>query len=227
MRMVPFTSPEHPPGALQIVLAAFLSAIVATGAVASLLGPEPVLATHSVPSPRIFWDCNVDGQPDESCARITMAGTGWDSARQARFTSAVSQWSANTDFDPYLGSGNLRQAFVAGQPACGAFTSGEYAVTCVWIIWVNPHYRIGDADVWFNTAGWVWNTGSAANLARVDFQGVAVHEIGHFLYLIDLSAANCGPVGDRYTMCGAATKAETFQVRDLEQDDKNAANTVY
>lgn len=73
----------------------------------------------------------------------------------------------------------------------------------------------------------MWNVNLAADLTKVDFYGVAVHELGHFLSLLDLGAGQCGPVGDRYTMCGAVNKAETNQLRNLETDDINAANSVY
>lgn len=203
------------------VLAGLQAGLVA----ALILFPPQASANHSVPNPKYFWDCNLDGLPDESCVRITMAGNGWDAARQARFTSAVNEWSGRTDFDPYLGSGNLRDAFV-DRAGCQAF-NGAYAITCRLTQWTGTFYRMADADVYFNTNGFQWNTAVAADLTKADFQGVAVHELGHFVRLIDLAAANCGPDLDPYTMCGAADKADTFRIRDLETDDINGTNSVY
>lgn len=197
--------------------------MVAAASFSSLLAAPVSFAGHTVPNPLVYWDCSLQGQPDESCVRITMAGGGWDANRQARFTEAVGHWQT-TDFDPYVGAGNLREAFVQGNPSCKAF-NGAYAVTCIPIQWDVNHWRITDANVWFNTAGFNWNTAIGADFNKADFRGVATHEVGHFLFLNDTAA--CGPVGDRYTMCGSATLAETFQVRDLETDDKNSANTVY
>ncbi len=209
---------------MQLALAALVGVLI--GMLLTGFVPSSVLAHHSVPNPKHYWDCDLDGVPDDTCVRITMAGNGWDLARTNRFTSAVNQWSNNTRFDPYLGPGNLREAFVDRAPACGPF-NGAYAGVCRLTEFKQTYYRMADADVYFNTAGHQWNTALAADLTKADFQGVAVHELGHFVRLIDLSAANCGPAGDRYTMCGAVTKAETFQLRDLEQDDKTSANNVY
>jgi hypothetical protein len=214
-----------------------LTAILAGGLCGALLAlsgfPMIALAGHSVPNPKAYWNCSPhDGSaPDESCLRITKAGNGWDASRKARFDAAVSVWSTNTDFDPQLGSQNLRQAFVDRHPPqnCGGnFDPAEYAVTCV-LFDVSPvtYHRVADADVYFNTAGWAWNVNLAADLTKVDFYGVSVHELGHFLYLKDLPGAACGPVGDRHTMCGAATKAETHQFRTLTNDDITAADSVY
>lgn len=54
-----------------------------------------------------------------------------------------------------------------------------------------------------------------------DGEGVIAHELGHAVFLLDLSCAP-GP-----TMCGSSTAAQSFHLRSLAQDDKDAANAVY
>jgi hypothetical protein len=229
--------PSHARGAVAGLARNIFTGILAgalCGALSALSGfPLIAQAGHSVPNPKAYWNCRPDdgSAPDESCLRITKAGNGWDASRKARFDAAVSVWSTNTDFDPQLGTQNLRQAFVDRHPPqnCGGnFDPTEFAVTCVLFDYSPATYdRVADADVYFNTTGWVWNVNLAADLTKVDFYGVSVHELGHFLFLRDLLGGECGPVGDRHTMCGAVTKAETHQLRTLGADDINAANSVY
>ncbi len=56
---------------------------------------------------------------------------------------------------------------------------------------------------------------------EVSFEGVLVHELGHWVYLKDL---NCNP---GVTMCNQMTEQGTYDAGTLATDDINAANSVY
>jgi hypothetical protein len=201
------------------------------GVLPALTVAGPAFANHSVPNPRWGFDCNGNHVIDDACITVEKTGPGWDTARVQRFQSAIVEWWSKTDYDPMAGTGPY-DAFADGRdPRCGnPFTDGgAYARTCIDAVWDDPggFWRIFDVDLYFNTDGHTWYTGTGSNLNRVDFRGVATHELGHFARLIDLSQAVCGPINDPYTMCGNADTTDTYRIRDLESDDITSANNLY
>jgi hypothetical protein len=97
---------------------------------------------------------------------------------------------------------------------------------------VISHFRITAADVFFNpnsdTPYSFDPTGVPAG--HRDFQGVATHEIGHWLRLVDVQGSDPGCIhnNQRDTMCGTFySEADSFFARTLTADDISSANTVY
>lgn len=86
-----------------------------------------------------------------------------------------------------------------------------------------------DANLPQGNRYWYGSTHSGLS-TDVDFQGVLTHELGHWVLLDDLGAANCN-VGDSiYTMCGALGADyddNSWRYRSLTTDDINAANIPY
>ena len=92
------------------------------------------------------------------------------------------------------------------------------------------YLQIIDADTYFNTGTFTYSFSSSGPPAgTVDFQGIATHEMGHWVLLNDLSDADaCIHNNQRDTMCGDFySEADTFFARTLTADDKTSANTVY
>ncbi len=199
------------------------------------------LATLSVPSPRWFWDSNNDGTPDDSGVSIDATGGGWTSTKLDRLNAAAATWKNNTDFDPGRDTNSTHEFYVDGSvPWCEtSWDPNVLQETCqTWqthYYQQDPtevhYYRILDKDTYTNTGDWSWWYGSthtgAENVA--DWQGVATHEIGHWVRLQHVPLASCAPGVDIETMCQTVRDVDddTWRFRSLTSDDITSANTVY
>lgn len=217
-----------------------IKALVA-GALLGLIVVSPAYATHSIPAPRWWWDLNDNRNPDPNDHIIgyQRVGGNWDLEKITDFQWAAAVWSSGTRWDPFSASdhgGTMRASFgVDGaQLWCGNWVSVEYAATCTRKIarkdgTIVDFYDIYDTDTGTNTAAYNWNYGSDSpadtpTYVEIDFRGTAVHEIGHGIFLDDVSSC-LSPV---VTMCGnVAPGLPTKDLRTLTTDDINAANSVY
>lgn len=197
---------------------------------------------HSVPSPRYFWDSNGNGRPDADWVRFRVGGNGWyDEARQ-RVGNAIDNWRNNTLYD--IQSANVQNNYIilySTTTRCTAWSSYLLAVTCRSNLgpYSGPegtYYKLTDTDIYFNTSYHTFWTGPYANYNYWDFYGILMHELGHTVRLIDLGDAFCTstdsygfyPAFQAYTMCSTPVNNEgSYRQRSLEDDDKNAANSVY
>lgn len=107
-------------------------------------------------------------------------------------------------------------------------------------LWIDTNTgRILESDIIFNNnPGYMWTDTGQNNFYREDIQGVATHEIGHFIGLAHAPGANTD-TGDVPTMSygngiwgsTAAFQADpnkvTLQLRSLAVDDQNAVNFLY
>ena len=206
------------------------AAVVASLVLALSGAVNTAVGSHSLPSDPTYWDCNVDGFADDTCVRGYRAGTGWNSARIARFNEAFAEWSGDTDFDPVAST--TGQAVYVNNNGCVADWSPYpfviLAAVCVSKVWrLDSYYRLTGTYTYFNPVladvGLSWWTGAGApNPNTIHFGGTLVHELGHWVYLKDLGCAA------GVTMCNTSeSEMDTFDQFSLETDDKNAANSVY
>lgn len=217
----------------------WLSILLIGAVVAALSLVAPVAATHSVPSPKLwFWDLGNDGDPDGSPG-VDAAGSGWTSLALDRLNGAINQWEANTSFNPHYVSSGYHKAYRDGtQPWCGYFYETDIMVTCTDYTERSTYFDIESADTFAQTDAnlpsginrfW-YGSAQSPYAGDVDFQGVMTHELGHWIRLVDLYSSDCNYGSGMYTMCGAVTnnfEVETWRMRTLTTDDMNAANTVY
>ncbi len=96
--------------------------------------------------------------------------------------------------------------------------SNVIAVTSVWYTRVGK--RIVEFDMLFNTK-FAWGD-STLNLAVMDLQNIAAHELGHSVGLADIYSSSCSAV----TMYGYSSYGET-QKRTLEQPDVTGLQKMY
>lgn len=221
---------------------------------ATLVFPVPAAASHSYPQPYpVFWDVGNNGTPDASVG-VDADGSGWTQAKLDRLTAATNGWAAATSFEPFRVVSGANKFFVDGSQDtayCSYPAEDEYlGATCVRksarTLPNQPgetYFDISQTHTTMTTSpplGWVWWYGSthSGSESSIDFQGVVVHELGHWLYLRDVYDNNastlpgCNYGTAMYTMCGApqdATTADddTWRLRGLTTDDISAANLLY
>lgn len=212
---------------------------------AGLTSPTPTTGTHMVPVPKYFWDPDQNGVPGPEPA-VRPAGGFWESVRLARLDAALAEWRNDTTFDPTRTSSGSQYAYVDGRdaPCLPNGWDGFLAVVCrtqvaVVIGTSISSYRITDLDVYFNMENptspdwWIGST-FTTDFARVDFQGIMTHELGHWVRLTDVyDDPSCAddPV-DRMTMCGVFPPDDrgrygSWRSRSLHSHDISAANAVY
>lgn len=202
--------------------------LIALTVVLSIATASPAVASHSLPNVPRYWDCNNDGLADDGCVKGYKAGTGWGAFNNAGWQWGFDQWSDNTDFDP--------QAYTSGQAVyvddrATCLTEGDghlsgtniLAITCTTATWrFDSYWDIGTAKIYFNPDV-AFHSGPTLPPppGTYSFHGVLTHELGHWVFLRDLSC-DPGP-----TMCGTANLSETYDISTLATDDINAANAVY
>lgn len=212
--------------------------------------PSRGLAAHSAPAPLHFWDPNNDSVPGPEPA-VDPSGSLWTSLELARLSDAVAAWTSNTTYDMTVVGTGEQDAYVDGrEPACnpgfGYFSPGgqKYlALVCrkedakLYPGSSIGYYDIWDFDLYFhmNTGNpeepdwWVGTTLSSED--RLHFQGIAMHELGHWIRLIDQPQGACTytPTGF-YTMCGTLTnggRLDSWRQSTLHADDIASANVIY
>lgn len=223
---------------------------VATAALLVVALPSGATATHSVPSPKYFWDPDNNNIPGPE-PKVDPSGGFWESLRYARLDAALAEWTNDTQFDPSRVSTGNQDAYVDGTVGpClpnGTFnqpTGTVLAVVCrqQTAIFQGPgptltHYRLTDLDVYFNMENpdspdwWIGST-LTSDPGRLDFQGVMTHELGHWIRLIDVyDSTSCTRTSEgQQTMCGdvrADGRLDTWRYRSLHSHDISSANAVY
>ncbi|MEA2622736.1 MAG: Matrixin [Chloroflexota bacterium] len=215
--------------------------------VAVVSSGSPAAAHLSVPGgDPWYWDTNNDGGPDP-VVHFNPAGLNWGgalgTALKDRYSAASGTWVGGTDWNP-VADRDVRAAGCFADAAChGVYFDGTDPSSKLVpgiaaynrISWTrkkdpgdNTWYRdISDSDITFNVFDYDWWVGAGAPAANTaDFQGILTHEMGHSIYLIDLTV--CDPAPNKETMCGKLTSTqETFEARTLTADDKASANQVY
>jgi hypothetical protein len=205
---------------------------IIAGVVFGVLITTPVLANHTVPAPRYWWDLDDDRvvDPGDSDIGFLPAGGNWTLEKHNDVGAATGTWRNPTHWDPFdANGGGVGRATVRvdGAHPCGVFHDVDLAVTCRVATarkdgTIIDFYDISDIDIGINLAQ-PWNYGADMPANVYDFRGALTHELGHGARLID-TAACLNPI---VTMCGSVTMAQTFQLRTIENDDFVSANTVY
>lgn len=217
--------------------------IIAALGMAYLVGfaaaaPRDALASHSIPSPRWWWDHNdnfvvdsTDGEPG-----YKKSGTGWGPDAQgndfgARFNEAIAVWKNNTDFDPKVVTTGVNDAWVDGRYIGGGpWPDGVFAQMERFAHNRGTFFDLYEQNLYVNTVDFLWWRQPGAPSASCSSwcfsaRGLFVHELGHGVRLVDLSGANCPPGP---TMCvSVSNPVDMDKYFSLATDDINGANAVY
>jgi hypothetical protein len=218
----------------------------------ALLLPGPAAASHSYPQPYPwYWDVGNDGTPDASVG-VDADGGGWTQSKLDRLTAATNDWAAATSFEPFRVVSGPNKFFVDGSQDtayCGTYPAqDEYlGATCVHksartlpgqpgetYFDISQTHTTMSTDPPLNWAWWYESTHSGSETS-VDFQGVVMHEMGHWLKLVDVygdTPSGCNFGTGMYTMCGepqsdTTADDDTWRLRGLTTDDISAANLLY
>jgi len=177
------------------------------------------------------------------------AAAVWTTARLDRLDTAADEWRVDSSFDPTLNrtvvtgtscfnSATCHGVWIDGFDPFGDLTDENiYAINYgAWVLRTDPgdntkYYDIDDWDVAFNTVGsghpvFTYSSAGSSDPNIIDFRGVATHELGHAIHLIDLYAG-CHYGASMETMCGAFDGVESTRLRSIQTDDINGANLVY
>jgi hypothetical protein len=214
-----------------------------------LVAPGASVATHMVPTPlKYYWDPDNNGAPGPEPV-LDPSGGFWESLRYARLDGALAEWRTETQFDPTRSTSSSVKVYVDGRlgPCISDWTpSGGTIIAVVCrdqVAGINPstgfqtYWKITDLDLFFNmevadSPNWWIGSTLTTDPGRLDFQGVATHEIGHMIRLIDVydSTSCTRTAADQMTMCGeirADGRLDTWRSRSLHTHDISSANAVY
>lgn len=228
----------RPPNRLR---SATVDVVVSLMLASLVVGPVPVAATHSVPSPHWFWDGDVNGVPDQYPEAFRLGGAGWYQNAINRTIEAVSHWAVSTNWNPRFENVNTNYFYIDRPPPqpCGTTPGSEVggwgpgiARVCTYAIYHHPVYnQIWRSNIFIKVDLGFWaGRYQATDPNLYDFRGTVTHELGHALRLTDISSAEpiCSSTGQLFaTMCPAPSIAYTYHWRTLQTDDINAANAVY
>lgn len=199
-----------------------------------LASPAQVLASHSVPGIPFFWDKDNDGIPEstDSVEYYQTAGTLWTTSRTDRLKAALGTWKNGTDWNPTYSCCSTNGVYIDGRELTDCFavwSATAIAATCVESIDRGSYWDIFETDISLNEDHWNFSwSASEPPSGFADAQGVLTHELGHGVFLIDLSGTGNCPPGP--TMCGLITSQQlpyTMDLRSLTSDDVASANYVY
>lgn len=197
---------------------------------------NPVGATHSVPSPRWFYDDDNDAIAEATDAdpRFQKLGTGWTAAQTSRYQEALAYWQSATDFNPVYATSAVNGLYMDGRdPAQCGYTWADIptaiGINCKNFSVKATYVDISQSWIYMNNDAFVFSAAyGAPQVGEYDLRGLMEHELGHSIRLVDLSGSNCPPGP---SMCGSITPsnaaAQTYALRSLTSDDINAANLVY
>lgn len=222
-----------------------LGPALVVGLLTALVSAPAARATHQLPNPPFFWDTNNDSVADPNAATIDADGAGWTQPKLDRLTEATDDWDNSTQWNPSRVVTGANNVYIDGTvDTCGINKDLQYAVTCVH--YTNRETSTGQlfkdislVNTTFNneltriSSAFFWWYGSAhsSDTNSVDFGGISSHEIGHWVFLNDLSGAACNYGPSMYTMCGiypiATADDDTWRTRNVTTDDINAVNIVY
>jgi hypothetical protein len=150
----------------------------------------------------------------------------------------VSKWEDAADgtvngFGPtILGSGSITSSTLtvdnaspdgANEVYFGSISdSGAIAITSVWGIFGGPpqNRELIEWDMVFDEADFGWSTSGESD--KMDFENIAVHELGHAFGLADLYTSACA----EETMYGYATEGETKK-QTLNAGDIQGISALY
>ncbi|MBI4004963.1 matrixin family metalloprotease [Candidatus Roizmanbacteria bacterium] len=100
--------------------------------------------------------------------------------------------------------------------------SNAIAVTIVWGIFSGPPFQrsLVEWDQVYDDVDYDWS--SSGEVAKMDFENIATHELGHSVGMKDLYTTSCS----QETMYGYASNGETIK-RDLNAGDVKGINSLY
>lgn len=131
-----------------------------------------------------------------------------------------------------LGNGNITNSVLTAESASpdgvnevyfgSVADSGAIAVTTVWGIFSGPtqNRKLVEWDMVFDQVDFDW--ASNGDVAKMDFENIATHELGHAVGMGDIYNSSCSSV----TMYGYATEGETKK-RDLAPADIEGVDKLY
>ena len=182
---------------------------------------------------------------------VRPAGTAsiWTTGRLDRLDSAADEWRVDSQFDPTLNrtvstgntcfdSASCHGVWIDGyDPFLDLTDESILAINYGFFVLRtdpgdNEKYKdIEDWDVLFNTTGsghpvFTYSSAGSSDTNIFDVQGVATHELGHSILLIDLYAG-CHRGTSMETMCGTVNGIESTRLRSIQTDDINGANLIY
>jgi len=154
----------------------------------------------------VSYYINSSGGPSGAESEIKAAAITWNgSGSKFAFSYAGSSSSGFvlTDGRNVISFGDLGSNTIIAQ--AGTRSSGGTILEC---------------DIRFNT-GFPWSTASPTPIDRMDLQTIALHELGHWLKLLDLYGAN----DSAKAMYGYGSKGQTK--RSLASGDKEGIQWIY
>ena len=103
-------------------------------------------------------------------------------------------------------------------------SDGAIAVTIVWGIFYGPPQgrELVEWDQVYDDVDFEWTENALIETAKMDFESIATHELGHSVGLGDLYDSVCSEM----TMYGYGSEGET-KARTLEDGDINGINKLY
>jgi len=145
--------------------------------------------------------------------------------------SGTERWDANVAFDVFgVQAAGIVDGVDSSAPdgknevLFGAITDANaIAVTTVWGYFSGPtrSRQLLEWDMIFDDDDFQWGD-ATVNASVMDFENIAVHEIGHSAGMADLYTSACA----EQTMYGYATEGETKK-RDLNTGDITGIQTLY
>lgn len=143
---------------------------------------------------------------------------------------SIVKWEAAANGKDILGGGSLTDSVLAADTSApdnqnevyfAALDPGTIGVTIVWGIFGGPPFgrELVEWDQIYNT---YYSWSSLGEPAKMDFENIATHELGHSVGLGDLYDANCS----LETMYGYGTEGEIIK-RDLNQGDIAGVKNLY
>lgn len=205
--------------------------LVATCAMAIVWGGAgSVMASHSVPSPLVWWDLDNDAVRDAAEGNVVYdpSGGAWTATKEARFSEAAAEWRNDTVYNPSVGV-SAHDVYVDGTAPAGCpWEAGAVGQNCLTVQVRATYIDITDSDISLNENALLFNySDSQAPPAqgRWDAEGVWTHELGHGIFLNDLYGASNCPT--ETSMCGSGDHVQSYSLRNITSDDVSAATAVY
>jgi len=148
--------------------------------------------------------------PEFITGAVSTSAETWDAATSKELMNNT----YTIDYDAAYGVQNYKNEISFGNYP----TAGVIAVTTVWY---NPATKaIVEFDVMFDT-DWAWGD-ATSDVAKMDLQNIATHEMGHGIGLADVYETACNAV----TMYGYSDYGE-IQKRTLEIPDVTGIQKLY
>ncbi|MBW2965714.1 matrixin family metalloprotease, partial [Candidatus Woesearchaeota archaeon] len=170
----------------------------------------------TLPVSYVINPANPDGLSDEFVTNtIALSAETWDIETSSELFNNIYAVDYTADYDEDAPDGRNEISFGADDP-------GTIAVTIIWGYFSGPpkSRQIVEFDIKFNTY-YPWGD-AEVNPLVMDFQNIAVHELGHGVGLGDMYEAACSEV----TMYGYGDYGE-IKKRTLEPSDITGLKELY